>query len=419
LSLPTSSHAYGQKPHQISEYSYTMVKRVLEALERLDWIERKKGFKNRDGEHVPTRLKAIGGLLNVFEKQPYVWRQIEPNKRDVIILKGYDSETRQKDVTSFVDNNFVRKSRKNLQQINAFIAHQAICLAMDNWSIDQVIKKMSNQDYRVDWDYSSLNQKPRNLNFLHTQMRRIFARNSFALGGRFYGAWWQHIPSDCRPFITINDKDTNEIDYSELHPRLMYWEAGLPLPEGDLYDLGLRYPDHPTYDQHQEPYKSKRKVIKTYINALLNDEKGNFCLNREQIRILDMNTAQLYELVINKHPLIVENIGKGLHYQFLDSQLAEKVMLKLLAQDIVCLPIHDSFIVQTEHVPSLHTAMSEAYAELFQGLPAIKNPELSKTQFEVVTYPSGEIDQTYMSNHRLSSIHEIFISSWKKSEKIS
>jgi hypothetical protein len=36
---------------------------------------------------------------------------------------------------------------------------------------------------------------------------------------------------------------TVEVDYSELHPRMMYRETNLPLREGDLYDLGLRYED--------------------------------------------------------------------------------------------------------------------------------------------------------------------------------
>lgn len=382
----------------------------------MGWIESEKGFKNWAGEGVPTRFVATGGLQEAFDRQRYVWRPMEPSKKDVIVLKGFDPITKEKDILHFADNNFTRKSRKNLQLMNAFIARQAICLAMDNWDLDQVIKKMSNQDYRVDWDYESLSKQPRSLNFLHTQMRRIFARSSFEKGGRFYGAWWQYIPSEARPFITINGEATTEVDYSELHPRLMYWQAGLPIPAGDLYDLGLRYSDHPIYDKTQEPYKAKRKAIKTYVNALLNDEKGNFTLTGEQIQTLGMKTAQLYQLVINKHPLIAQTVGKGLHFQFLDSKLAESVMLKLLKQKIVCLPIHDSFVVQTQHVDALNTAMSQAYQELFAGVPALKDPEPSQSQFEQVFYPSGQLDETYMNNKRSSSIHEIFLSAWKSSK---
>lgn len=116
-------------------------------------------------------------------------------------------------------------------------------------------------------------------------------------------------------------------------------------------------------------------MIKVYVNALLNDERGNFALTGDQIATLGMNTAQLYQLVINKHPLIAKTVGKGLHYQFLDSQLAESVMLKLLKQKIVFLLIHDSFVVQTQHVDALNTAIPQAYQELFAGVPALKDPE--------------------------------------------
>ena len=412
LSLPTSQHAYGRLPHQIPNHTYTTVKRVLDALDRLRWIIRKKGFKNSLGEGVPTTIVATGDLLSNFERQKFIWRFMSPSTRDVIVLKGYDPNSHAKEIMQFKDNNFTRAARKNLQKINTFITEHAICLALDNWDLDHLIGTMSNQKYQPDWSYDSIDKKPRSLNFLHTQMRRIFARGSFKRGGRFFGGWWQYIPSEYRPFITINGEPTCEVDYSELHPRLLYWEAGLPLPPGDLYDLGLRYPGFPYYDKTQEPYKAKRKVIKAYINALLNDEKGTFALNSHQIKTLGMNTAQLHELVINKHPLIKDAAGKGLYYQFLDSQLAERVMLDLLSKHILCLPIHDSFICQVQHVEALKSAMLKAYQTLFTNLPALKDPEPPQTQFKPVHYPSGELDETYMENQRRSSVHAIFVNSF-------
>jgi hypothetical protein len=50
LAVPTSDGAYGDKPHQLNELSHTAVLRVLDALESLKWIERKKGLKNKSGE---------------------------------------------------------------------------------------------------------------------------------------------------------------------------------------------------------------------------------------------------------------------------------------------------------------------------------------------------------------------------------
>jgi hypothetical protein len=71
LAVPTSDGAYGDKPHQLNELSHTAVLRVLDALESLEWIERKKGLKNKSGENIPTTIKAVGGLLEEFERTKY------------------------------------------------------------------------------------------------------------------------------------------------------------------------------------------------------------------------------------------------------------------------------------------------------------------------------------------------------------
>jgi hypothetical protein len=39
-------------------------------------------------------------------------------------------------------------------------------------------------------------------------------------------------------------------------------------------------------------------VIKTYINAMINDDRGNFKLNHRLIKTMKMNTASLGALVI-------------------------------------------------------------------------------------------------------------------------
>ena len=46
------------------------------------------------------------------------------------------------------------------------------------------------------------------------------------------------MPSGLRQHITINGMPTVEMDYSALHPRLIYAERGIQY-EGDPYDVGL------------------------------------------------------------------------------------------------------------------------------------------------------------------------------------
>ena len=63
-------------------------------------------------------------------------------------------------------------------------------------------------------------------------VRRIFNNGSFEEGGRFYGGWWERIPSRCRPHITIVGMPTVEMDYSAIQPRLLLSERKVE-PDGD------------------------------------------------------------------------------------------------------------------------------------------------------------------------------------------
>ena len=57
LGVPTSKSGYGEKPHQIDDLSHTAVIRVLDALQSVDWIKRRKGF---------TSGSAIGTAIGIF-----------------------------------------------------------------------------------------------------------------------------------------------------------------------------------------------------------------------------------------------------------------------------------------------------------------------------------------------------------------
>jgi hypothetical protein len=88
--------------------------------------------------------------------------------------------------------------------------------------------------------------------------------------------------------------------------------------------------------------------------------------------------------------------------------------MKLVAQNILCLPVHDSFICQEHHLPELQLAMSEAYEEVLGIVPQLKEPVGHMTDFESVYYPSGQLDLTYMKNKYKDSPHDEFLSTFLK-----
>jgi hypothetical protein len=228
------------------------------------------------------------------------------------------------------------------------------------------------------------------------------------LGGRFYGGWWQNIPKGYRRYITINGCQTVEVDFSTLHPTLLFLENKLDPPE-DFYDLGLKTKGNPLFEPDAEQYEIKRKIIKGFANALINDERGVHKLDKEAVATLGMESAELKDLLIKTHPVFAKAIKSdaGVRYQFIDSRIAELVMMKLLNQNIVCLCVHDSFVVIDDFHDELLIAMKEAFHEVVKADPTLKPAELPIDGFEV-----HHTNMQKLSDELLSAFSRAYNLSW-------
>lgn len=198
-----------------------------------------------------------------------------------------------------------------------------------------------------------------NLDFTATSLYRVFndeirSKPRLTHGGRFYGHWVQSVPSEHRSKITINGKPTCELDYSGLHINMLYARAGLPLPEGDVYAVdGVNL------------YRDAMKgILQCLINAdsreqamaaIIDAHDDNPFIGADELE----QAARAFE---TKHDAISQYFGTGIgsELQRTDADMAEMVMLEMLGKGVVCLPIHDSFIVQADHVGHLREAMINA-----------------------------------------------------------
>ena len=73
--------------------------------------------------------------------------------------------------------------------------------------------------------------------------------------------------------------------------------------------------------------------------------------------------------IIEKHAPIADVFytGHGLRLQYEDSLLAEQVMLHFAVDDILVLPVHDSFIVAAQHREQMAEVMKYIFEERFNG----------------------------------------------------
>lgn len=198
-------------------------------------------------------------------------------------------------------------------------------------------------------------EQEQQLDLTRTTLYRVFNDTEFRTGGRFYGGWWQNIPSEARPLITINGKPTVELDFSNLHPAILYAERGLEPPD-DAYTNIL--PELP------------RKIAKIAFNAMLSAKKP---LQRQpsSLKLSEYNVRWqgVVEGILERHHKIADAFfsNAGSRLQRLDSDLAERVMLSFAdyAAPVPVLPVHDSFIVHHGYENELREYMSQHFADMF------------------------------------------------------
>jgi len=422
LAVPHHPNAYkAGDENKINEVGYRVILSVINAMDELGWIERVMGYRTSEDAGETTELRPTGILLEEFKKVGIAWQEMEP-LADVIVLRNYDDDTKKKYKQVLPKSDAVRKMSANLRKINKFLSKQSICLLLSNKSFERLGGEMTFGQRKTLYDFNYQAKHPRYLDFTMTQLRRIFSRDSMKLGGRFYGGWWQFIPKKYRVHITINYLSTIEVDYSGLHPYMMYHLEGLEPPIGDMYDIGV-------WKTPQEK-ESKRPIIKEFFNAIVNDQYGQYKMSKEQKSKLGLSNKQLRDKLNQKHCQIAHrfNSGYGLTLQYEDSKIAEAVMLALLEQGIACLPMHDSFIVQSTEQGRLIGAMNVAYKDRFGVEIDLKSTFLfdndaSGKRKHSVELPipfdeHGEVDKEALFKMHRESIHNHYCISWRASNQL-
>ena len=193
------------------------------------------------------------------------------------------------------------------------------------------------------------------------------------LGGRFYRGWWQSIPGKHRPHIRIDGKKTIEVDYSGMALRIIYALNNIPFKtEDDPYDIGLK--------QWTGTSDPRRKPLKKTVNALINDQDGVYRISKSELKLFGETEDSFMDKLLTKHPVLKDRLGSsiGLEAQYIDIQIAEAVMIELLKEDIVVLPVHDSFIVPVGYQSALESSMNYHFNQL-TGSRSIVEAELVKT----------------------------------------
>ena len=210
-------------------------------------------------------------------------------------------------------------------------------------------------------DYDDLMSKTdvvvgtRQINPLQTSLTRVFSQGSLYKGGRFYCAL-QNMKSKARPYIRLNKEPTVEIDFSAIHPNMLYDRTDNAVLKGDAYTID-------GFD---------RADVKVAFNIMLNRDGG--AGKSSSARSIARNTSIKYkdaksleQAILDKHSPISHhfNTGIGLDLQRIDSDIMSYI-LDYFVHDLQrpILPIHDSAVVSVRDVENLRLAMEAAYQEV-------------------------------------------------------
>jgi hypothetical protein len=352
-----------EKAYTGSRFSHTAVSNVFKSLLALNLINRIEGKQSK----FITRMYPNKRLELFFESLGLRWAKQQPNPPETIVVlrdlkhpNTKNPKLRKKKIDLPVpETKKVLEARQNLYRINSFITEHCISLDLEDAQLIQLSNIMAKRKRDEDGNPIEDEESARKLNLFNVQLRRIFSRGSLKKGGRFYGGWWQGIPSLYRPHILIDGYKVAEVDYGTISLRILYAQRGIDVPlEQDLYNIGL--------DDWRGKEDRRRDAIKTYINAALNDEQDYYQLSEEDQVSTGLTHKQLKEMVATAHQPIADvfNSGIGLDTQFIDSQIAEQVMLRMADEGQVVLPIHDSFIVRLGYEYRLREVMLEVFKEV-------------------------------------------------------
>ena len=324
--------------------TYKQMIAVFDGLINIGFIEvTREGYFDRTiYQGKTTRFVARDELLERLQEldgHPAISIKPDFNAETIILRDKVDG---RKVLQEYEDTPATERHRANLKKINSCFLKHWCDLEVQDTELAKLEARIANHATKEPIDFSQ------------RTLVRIFSNGSFKQGGRFYRGWWQNVPSEYRKYITIDEKRTAEFDFSQLNPHLLYHSNYKVLGSDDAYDRVLE-------GEH-------RKIVKQAFNAMVQASTPlKSCPEEIDMSGLEMSWAELRDRIIKAHKPIADHFFKGVgnHLQFMDSNIAERIMLHFAGMDAPALPIHDSFILHHAYGESgeVEEAMRRAFYE--------------------------------------------------------
>lgn len=376
---------YSRDKNQYSKDNYRgrMKLKYASFVGTVNYLRRLGFISHKDKVHYPgnsysSRMKANNDLIRIFDSlnlNNLVNIYKAPKELDIINLK----DENKNDVPYKVSKE-IKRMRDNLIIINSKNNASRIALDMTDEQYHELIVKLNKDKYRTD-------SFP---DFTAKTLHRVFNNSSFKQGGRFYGGWWQSIPKEFRKFITINYKPTEEVDFSGHHLRILYAINNIEYNEVDPYEVEDK-------GRNTRELRSDRKLATLIMLNCFDETKAKYTIQ-------SLGISKVYKImdeILQTHEPIKDFFFKGLGNRLMneDSNIAEKIMIKMIKLGHTILPIHDSFIVRNSAASELETLMKEEFEKYYKN---ISIPTFKPNSLEGIKSTLNNLDlDNYLSNRNI------------------
>ena len=234
----------------------------------------------------------------------------------------------------------IKKMRKDLEKYNDLLRRNHMNISGN--LIDQEGKDFQFQNYGKRFYY------------------RVFTKNNFSCGGRFYGHWVLEIPALARQFLNMNGRPTRQIDYSACLLHIMYSTLNIVQHTGkDLYAM---------VDEDRSWVKAFCIIAPNTIKLRDACEQTVQELGLKWNKKNEKRVYKLANLISKAHGEIYnayffkgnDNGQKLINHE---SNIANEVIMHFVNKEILILSVNDGFIIENRYKRELVQIMEDKWVK--------------------------------------------------------
>ena len=327
-----------EKEYEGKKYlSYTMTLRVIDWLESQNYIECTRGCYYRNTKKGKmSRIRPKPKLSTMFHK---IQRPTFVFDSHIDVIKLRDSNKKGGDEPTPLS-----------EVVDSIKSH--------NSNISNLEKQREINRVRINHRIDLANNK----SYVITPLHRVFNNSALSQGGRFYGSAEQGLAKSIRKKIHIDSQPTVERDFKNLHIKMLYDLSGIPL-KSDSYIIEFK----PTLNYNRSLIKESVMILLNASTEVIARKAIQRVLTKSMFKGI-YSARHIIRDIKNHHHAISKYFGsgEGIRLQAIDSEIALEVMYHFAVNDIPCLCIHDSFIVDKRYKDELDDVMKAKYSEVMK-----------------------------------------------------